>query len=100
MTQIDEESELANASDSVSLTVALPRDLVERLQALAPRATGGLNGLIGRMIEDRIEYVEWSFAQVQEAIDYLDAGGRTYSDAEVKAWIETLGTPDERPLPE
>src|SRR3954471_8737256 len=45
MTQIDEESELANASDSVSLTVALPRDLVERLQALAPRATGGLNGL-------------------------------------------------------
>jgi predicted transcriptional regulator len=89
-----------STSDTVTLTVELPREMVERLNALSPRATGGRDGLISRMIEDRIEYVEWSFAKVQEAIDDLDAGGRTYSDDEVAAWIETLGTPDERPLPE
>jgi predicted transcriptional regulator len=91
---------LSTTPDTVSLTLELPRDIVERLHALEERATGTISDLLNETIAQRVAYLEWKFAKVQEAIDYLDAGGRRYSDEAVKAWIETLGTPNERPLPE
>ena len=99
MTHVDEEHDLANPTDTESLTVELPRELVERLRALGARANGGIDQLMTNMLAERIPHLEWKFAQIEEAIADLDAGGPTYSNEEVLAWIESWGKPDELPPP-
>jgi predicted transcriptional regulator len=99
MTHVDEESELSNATDTVSLTVDLPRELVERLNALGVRANGGVSRLMLDMLTERIPYLEWKFAKVEESLAELDDGAPTYSNEEVMAWIESWGKPDELPPP-
>ena len=100
MTSVDEESDLSGATDTVSLTVELPRALVERLNALAARADGGLQRLMTDMVADRVPYLEHKFAEIEESLADLDAGGPTYSNEEVMAWIESWGKPDELPAPD
>jgi len=43
---------------------------------------------------------ERELALIDEAIAELDAGGRTCSNEEVMAWVESWGTPNELPPPE
>jgi predicted transcriptional regulator len=105
MTSIDEESELldtpdlSDTTDTVSLTVELPRTLVERLNSLGDRANGGVARLMTDMLAERVPYLEWKFARIEEALADLDAGGQTYSHEEVVAWMESWGKPDELPPP-
>lgn len=87
------------AVETAALTIDLPREIVDRLRALEEQATGSISDLLRETIVERVEYLEWKFAKIQEAIDEIDAGAPSYSDDEVKAWIERLGTPDERPRP-
>ena len=72
---------------------------MERLGALAERTCGTAADLVGEAIADRLAYLEWKVAAVQEAIDEVDAGGPTYSNEEVLAWIDSWGKPDEFPPP-
>jgi predicted transcriptional regulator len=85
--------------ESAALTIELPREIVDRLHALEGQATGSISDLLRETIVERVEYLEWKFAKIQEALDQIDAGAPSYSDDEVAAWIERLGTPDERPRP-
>ena len=87
------------ASKTVSLTVELPRDLVERLNALADRTTWDVAHYVREALAGYIPWQEREIAAIQEAIDELDAGGPTYSNEEVLAWIESWGKPDELPPP-
>ena len=79
---------VSSATDIVTLTVELPGELVERLNALGERATGGVAGLVTDRLAERVPYLEWKFASIQEALDELDAGGPTSSNEEVMAWVE------------
>ena len=81
------------------LTLDLPTHVVARLGALAERTGRTVADLVGEAIADRLAYLEWKIAAVQEAIDDVDAGGPTYSNEEVLAWIESWGKPDELPPP-
>jgi predicted transcriptional regulator len=99
MTSIDEESDLLDVTDTVSLTIELPRALVERLNALGARANGGVGGLMTDMLAERVPYLEWKFAQIEESLADLDAGAPTYSNEDVMAWMESWGKPDELPPP-
>ena len=85
--------------ETVSLTVELPRDLVERLNALADRTTWDAADYVREALASYIPFQEREIAAIQEAIDELDAGGPTYSNEEVMAWIESWGKPDELPFP-
>lgn len=84
---------------TISLTLDLPTGVVERLGALAERTGATVADLVGEAIADRLAYLEWKIAAIQEAIDEVDAGGPTYSNEEVLAWIESWGKPDELPPP-
>ena len=87
------------APKTVSLTVELPRELVERLKALADRTTWDVADYVREALAGYIPWQEREIAAIQEAIDDLDAGGPTYSNEEVMAWIESWGKPDELPPP-
>lgn len=84
---------------TTSLTLDLPTDVVERLGAFAERTGGTVEDLVREAIAERLSYLEWKIAAIQEAIDEVDAGGPTYSNEEVLAWIESWGKPDELPPP-
>jgi len=84
---------------TTSLTLDLPADVVERLDALAERTGGTVTDLVGEAIADRLTYLEWKIAVIQEAIGEVNAGGPTYSNEAVLAWIESWGKPDELPPP-
>ena len=87
------------ASKTVSLTVELPRDLVERLNALADRTTWDVADYVRDALAGYIPWQEREIALTQQAIDEVDAGGPTYSNEEVLAWVESWGKPDELPFP-
>ena len=88
------------AVETTSLTIELPRETVDRLNALAECTTGTVADLIGEAIAERLSYLEWKLAKVQEAIDDMDAGVPGIPHEKVMAWIESWGKPDELPIPE
>lgn len=88
-----------SAPETVSLTVELPRDLVDRLKALADRTTWDVSDYVHEALADYVPYQEREIAAVEEAIAEVDAGGPTYSNEEVIAWMESWGKPDELPPP-
>src|SRR5262249_25413351 len=100
MTHVDEELEQPNMTDTVSLTVELPRELVERLNALVKRSNWDASAWVRDALEGYIPIEERELALTEPAIAELDAGGPTYSNEEVMAWIESWGKPDELPAPD
>ena len=86
-------------TETITLSVKLPRDLVERLQALADRTTWDVADYVREALAGYIPWQEREIAAIQEAIDEVDAGGPTYSNEQVIAWIESWGKPDELPPP-
>ena len=86
-------------SETVSLTVTLPRDLVERLNALADRTTWDVADHLREALAGYIPWQEREIAATQKSIDDVNAGGPTYSNDEVIAWIESWGKTDELPPP-
>jgi len=99
MTSVDEESDLSTVAETVSLTVELPRDLVERLNGLVNRTTWDASAFVREALEGYIPYEERELAKTEAAIAKVEAGGPTYSNEEVMAWIESWGKPDELPFP-
>ena len=88
------------ASETVSLTVKLPRELVERLNALVRRSTWDASAWVRDALEGYIPHEERELDLTEAAIAEIDAGGPTYSNEDVMAWIESWGKPDELPPPD
>jgi predicted transcriptional regulator len=88
------------ASETVTLTVKLPRDLVKRFQALIARTQWDLDTHVAEALTDYIPNTERRLTAIQQAIEALDAGAPTYSNEEVIAWMESWGTEHELPAPD
>ena len=99
MTSVDEESDLSNVTETVSLTVELPRDLVERLNALVARSQWDVSMFVSEALAGYIPFEERKMTLIEEAIADIESGGPTYSNEEVMAWLESWGKPDELPPP-
>lgn len=93
------ETAAKSAPDTVSLTVDLPRDLVERLQALADRTTWKVADYVREALAGYVPHQEREIAAIEEAIAELDAGAPTIPHEEVVAWVKSWGTPNELPPP-
>lgn len=89
----------AATSETVSLTVKLPRNLVERLNALADRTTWEASDYVREALAGYIPWQEREIAAIQEALDEADAGAPTYAHEDVMAWLESWETPNELPPP-
>ena len=88
-----------SASETVSLTVELPRDLVDRLKALADRTTWDVSDYVHEALADYVPYQEREVAAVEEAIAEVKSGAPGIPHEKVKAWVESWGKPDELPFP-
>jgi len=99
MTHVDEEHDLSNATDTVSLTVELPRELVERLKALVDRTTWDASAYVREALEGYIPHEERELAITEAAIAEMESGEPGIPHEKVVAWMESWGKPDELPFP-
>lgn len=86
-------------SDSSPVTVRLPNAVKAKLERLAKDTKRSRNFLAAEAIADYVEVNEWQIEGIKRSIKELDEG-RGVPHGKVKAWADSLGTPDEKPVPE
>lgn len=100
MTHVDEQHDLSNPTDTVSLTVELPRELVERLRGLANRTTWDVDDFVREALAGYIPNEERELALTEAAMAEIESGAPGIPHEKVVAWMESWGKPDELPMPE
>lgn len=82
-----------------SLTLRLPPQLVARLEAFATLTGGSASSLVEEALIPFLEYEEWKYATIAEAVKEADAGGPFVEHERVEAWVKSWGTDHELPRP-
>jgi RHH-type rel operon transcriptional repressor/antitoxin RelB len=81
-----------------TFSVRVDRSTRSRLEKLA-KSTGRFRSfLAAEAITAYLDTNEWQVARIRQAITSLDAG-KGIPHEQVKEWIASWGTPNERPLP-
>jgi RHH-type transcriptional regulator, rel operon repressor / antitoxin RelB len=83
----------------VTLTVELPRELYDRLSALAQESDQSALSLLTEAVHTYVEAEEEDLRDLDEAIARADAGGPFIEHAVVAAWLDSWGTENELPPP-
>jgi len=84
--------------ESTTLTVRIDSAIKERLEGLADATKRSKSSLAAEGIEAFVELEELQIAGIKKAIASLDRGlGVTHQ--EVEAWIASLDTDDQLPVP-
>jgi predicted transcriptional regulator len=86
-------------SETTSLTVDLPNDVVDGLESLAASTGQDVSELAEADLAEYLAVQRWQYDAIVQAVAEADAGARTYSNEEVMAWLESWETPDELPPP-
>jgi RHH-type transcriptional regulator, rel operon repressor / antitoxin RelB len=82
------------------LTLRLPAQLVARLEAFASLTGGSASNLVEEALIPFLDYEEWKYASIAEAVKEADAGGPFIAHERIVAWVESWGTDNELPPPE
>lgn len=82
-------------------SVRLQAELEDPLTALAARLQRTRNWLINQAVREFLEREQLEDARWKDTLQALDSvrEGRTASEEEVKDWLESWGSPDERKPP-
>ena len=86
-------------SETASLTLDLPRDIVDGLESLAEQTGRDVSELAGEALVEYIRLQDRHIAAIQEAIAEIDAGAPMVSNDAVMAWLESWETSNELPRP-
>jgi predicted transcriptional regulator len=86
-------------SETTSLTIELPPDILESLESLAERTGRDVAVLASEAVMGYIALQQRHMAAVDEALAQADADAARYAHADVMAWLESWETPDELPPP-
>ena len=72
---------------------------LDRLGELASTVERSDEELANEALEQYLDYQEWAIAEIKQGVADADAG-RTVPYSAVRAWIGSLSTKDELPLPQ
>lgn len=75
----------------MSLTVELPRELVERFDALVKRTTWDASGFLREALEGYIPHEERELDLTEGAIAEMESGAPGIPHEKVVAWMESFG---------
>ncbi|MFI5023774.1 MAG: CopG family ribbon-helix-helix protein [Alphaproteobacteria bacterium] len=79
-------------------SIRIKPQFAERLGALAAALERPKSYVVERALEEFLAREAWQVAAIREGLAAADAGALV-SDAEVRAWIDSLGTQREKPRP-
>ena len=82
-----------------SINVRMDSELGDKLATVAARLDRPKSWVIEHALRDFIELQLWQFAAIEEGLRDAEAG-RVVPHEDVAAWVESWGSPDERPMPE
>ena len=84
--------------ESTTLTIRIDSAIKDRLEGLADATKRSKSSLAAEGIEAFVELEERQIAGIKKAMDSLDRG-LSVTHQDVEAWIASLDTDDELPLP-
>jgi RHH-type rel operon transcriptional repressor/antitoxin RelB len=84
---------------STTFTVRVDRDIKKRLEKLAESTGRSRSYLAAEAINEYLDVNEWQVIGIKRAIASLDRG-QGISHEQVKDWIASWGSKNERPIPE
>jgi len=82
-----------------TLTLRLPRAVLERLERLASNTKRSKSALAEEALAAYLAAQEWQTAAISEAVEAADAGAVSIEHAAVEAWLQSWGTENELPRP-
>jgi predicted transcriptional regulator len=88
------------AVETTTVAIELPREVADRLRTVVARTTRTLDDVVSEAITERLDYLEWKLAKVQEAVDEADSGAPGIPHEKMVAWMQSRGKPNELPFPE
>ena len=83
---------------STTFTVRVDTDMKKRLERLAKSTGRSRSFLAAEAINDYLDINEWQVAGTKSAIASLDRG-EGISHEQVKDWVASWGSADEKPTP-
>ncbi|MBV8400110.1 MAG: CopG family ribbon-helix-helix protein [Acetobacteraceae bacterium] len=83
---------------STTFTVRVDTDVKKRLERLAKSTGRSRSFLAAEAINEYLEVNEWQVAGIKRAIASLDRG-EGIAHEQVKDWVASWGSPDEKPAP-
>ena len=92
--------EHADMAKSAMMTVRLTPEVSEKLDALARNTKRSKSYLASEAIESYVDRNAWQVAHIKAALAEDEEGGPSVPHQEVKDWLRSWGTSDERPTPE
>lgn len=87
-------------SQSETVTVRLPAEVKQKLEALAISMNRSELWLAAQAITAYVEEQSWQIQQIEEAITIADSDKAVWVESEaVEAWLNSWGTETEKPTP-
>lgn len=87
-------------SQSETVTVRLPLEVKQKLEALALSTNRSKSWLAAQAIATYVEEQAWQIQQIEAAVSIADSEEAVWIDGEVvDAWLTTWGTDTEKPTP-
>jgi predicted transcriptional regulator len=83
---------------SSTFTVRVATKVKNRLERLAKSTGRSRSFLAAEAISEYLDVQEWQVAGIRRAIASLDRG-EGVAQEQVKAWVESWGSADEKPVP-
>lgn len=85
--------------ETVPITVRVPSETAERLEALAAATRRSKSFLGAEAIEEYLTVQEWQIKAIEQGVRSADAG-RLVPHDQVEAWVNSWGADDELPKPQ
>lgn len=83
---------------TTTVSVRVAKETKHRLEKLAEQTGRSRAFLAAQAIHEYLELNEWQIEGIKKGIAELDAG-KSIPYEKVKAWLESWGTPNEKPMP-
>jgi RHH-type transcriptional regulator, rel operon repressor / antitoxin RelB len=85
-------------SETKLITVRIPSEVAQKLDALAVSTDRSKSYLAAQAIEEYIETQEWQIKSIKEGIESAEAG-EILEHSKVSEWVKSWGTDDEKDIP-
>jgi len=89
---------MSNKPNTTTFSVRVQHSIKKRLEKLARHTGRSRTFLAAQAIHEYLDVSEWQVARIKQAISSLDAG-EGISHEQVKDWVASWDTRNERPIP-
>ena len=94
------ENQELNMGKNTTMTVRIPPEVSDELDALARDTKRTKAYLAGEAITDYVKRNAWQVARIRERLEEAKSGGPGIPHEEIERWMDTWDTDHELPAPE